>query len=585
MADAMRILCVHGVNTAEANPEWQQEWTEIIQRRLHSFQPRLQVDAPQFVHYNDIFKKYDFGPIDEMQAFFKLTASGVWHGIGDWFAGRRGLGDVPHALRWTAGMVVQWAENMKLREETRARLAEDFRTYQPHLVLAHSLGSLVLYDTLRRDRRLAADRMLLTFGSQIGNPFVRQELGGRIESLGQKFWWHLFNPNDKVLTHQISLANEPFEQVVVDLDAGFLGHDAGKYLDNDLTAAHVWEPVATGGIGRDMARSARRGLVLRKRKEPRHRALLVGINEYPDPGMQLEGCVNDTFLMSGALQDVGVPASGIRVLLDRRATTDAIWERLAWLLDDPQPGDQRVFFYSGHGAQVPNYGPEDEVDHVDECLVPYDFDWSPQHSILDDRFFDMYAQLPYDTLFTAILDCCHSGGMTRGSVRVRGIDPPADIRHRALQWGGVDAGWVSRSFGGGYPQLGTAKEQVAYTGVNNATRRFGRALGLRALESRKYDRLLEQYGHRGPYMPVLLEACSEHESAYEHRDGATPYGAFTYSLVRALRSPRKRRPSYRQLMKEAARGIGLMHYDQHPQPVGPAVRLNRSIPWGGGKSR
>lgn len=580
MPEPMRILCIHGVNTSEADPLWEAQWTEIVTRRLKSFAPGLAIEPPRFVEYNEIFARYKFGPIDDLQAFFKLAASGIVFGIGDMLHGRRGFGEISHTLRWTAGMVVQWAENMRVRRETRAAFTKEIQDYKPHLILAHSLGSLVLYDTLRIDRSLAASRMLLTFGSQIGNPFVRRELGGRIESVGQKFWWHLFNPSDKVLTHEISLPGAPFEQVVVQLDAGFLGHDAGKYLDNDLTAAHVWQPIASGGVKSGMAGSAIRGIQMRKRAEPRHRALLVGINEYPERAMRLEGCVNDTFLMSGALQDAGLPANGIRVLLDKRATTEAIWDRLEWLLADAQPGDQRVFFYSGHGAQVPNYGPDDEVDHVDECLVPHDFDWSPEHCILDDKFRDLYAQLPYGSFFTAILDCCHSGGMTRGAIRVRGIDPPADVRHRMLEWGD-DGSWGPRALTATYPSMGTREEQVLYAGSNNATRRLGRAMGLRALAESKYDKVRKEYDHHGPYFPVLLEACAEQESAYEYRDGATPYGAFTFSLVKAMRAKRKTRPSYRRLVNEAARAIGDLGYDQHPVAVGPQVRVNRAIPWAG----
>lgn len=588
MAAPLRILCVHGVNTSETDPSWETLWSQIVTRRLHSFQPELEIEDLKFVEYNAIFEKHHFGPIDDLAAFFKLAGSGIWYGIGDLLHGQRGIGEVPHLLRWTAGMVVQWAEDMKLRTETRARLSREIQSYDPDVILAHSLGSLVLYDTLSQDTKLAAGRTLLTFGSQIGNPFVRAELGGRIVSVGQKYWWHLFNPGDKALTHRINLPGCPFEQVVVDLDAGFLGHDAGKYLDNDVTAAHVWQPIAAQQSGvrgvkkplEGMARSAERGLLRRvQRKEPIHRALLVGINDYPDPGMALEGCVNDTFLMSAALQEAGIPAQGIRVLLDKRATTEAIWDRLEWLLTDCGPDDQRVFFYSGHGAQVPNYGVDDEVDHVDECLVPWDFDWKPEHCILDDRFRDLYAQLPYKTNFTAILDCCHSGGMTRGAVRVRGIDPPADIRHRALEWT-ADEAWEPREL-----EPARVRNQSTwkrYAGDSGNTRRFGRGLSLRLRDKRRYDRLRNDYDHEGPYMPVLLEACQELESAYEYKDGATPYGAFTYSLVSALRSSRSR-PTYRALVAAATSAIGRLGYIQHPQVVGPDIRVDRALPWGGRK--
>src|SRR5678815_3221578 len=89
----------------------------------------------------------------------------------------------------------------------------------------------------------------------------------------------------------------------------------------------------------------------------------------------------------------------------------------------------RDSYYSGHGAQIPGYGVGEKVDRKDECLVPHDFDWSREHAVTDDQFYDLYSQLPYDTRFLTIFDCCHSGGMTRdGAARVRGLTPPDDIR-------------------------------------------------------------------------------------------------------------------------------------------------------------
>src|SRR5207247_5754214 len=133
------------------------------------------------------------------------------------------------------------------------------------------------------------------------------------------------------------------------------GHDAigtaanPGYLNHPNTEQLVWRAIATPSGARDFRKSA---TVIRKLKtKPRRRALLVGINAYPDPANRLEGCVNDTFLMSALLQERGFAPEDIRVLVDHRATAQAMRDRLAWLLDDAQDETERVFFYSGHGAQ------------------------------------------------------------------------------------------------------------------------------------------------------------------------------------------------------------------------------------------
>ena len=56
------------------------------------------------------------------------------------------------------------------------------------------------------------------------------------------------------------------------------------------------------------------------------------------------------------LQDCGFEAEEIRTCLNERATAQDILSRFEWLVDDMQPNDQRVFYYSGHGARIPEYG-------------------------------------------------------------------------------------------------------------------------------------------------------------------------------------------------------------------------------------
>src|SRR4029079_5105286 len=74
-----------------------------------------------------------------------------------------------------------------------------------------------------------------------------------------------------------------------------------------------------------------------------------------------------------------------------------------------------------------------------------------------------------------------------------------------------------------------------YLGSNGATHRLCRAVDLRGLENREYDRERKALRHKGPYLPVILEACREEQLSYEYRDGAASYGAFTFSLAKELR--------------------------------------------------
>jgi hypothetical protein len=253
-----------------------------------------------------------------------------------------------------------------------------------------------------------------------------------------------------------------------------------------------------------------------------------------------------------------------------------------WLLDGVRDGDQRVLFYSGHGAQIPGYGANDEPDRVDECLVPHDFDWSPAHAILDNQFCELYSQLPYESHFVAVFDCCHSGGITRdGGPRIRGLTPPDDIRHRALRWEPGEQMWVARNFPAVNRSLSERLDGHNYLGTNGATYRLGRAAALRAMPNAEYNATRKALGHFGAYLPILLEACQENEFSYEYRHGATSYGAYTFCMAQVLRANRADgvNPSFAELNAQVTRKLHRLKYNQTPALVGAKSRVSQQLPW------
>lgn len=138
------------------------------------------------------------------------------------------------------------------------------------------------------------------------------------------------------------------------------------------------------------------------------RALLVGINRYPDPAYHLRGCVNDIRQMEALLCGrFGFERGGITVLRDEAATTAAIRRELAALTAGAGPGDILVFHYSGHGSQVPDRSGDETTDRLDEILCPHDFDW--RDPLSDDDLGRVARGLPDAAHLAVVLDCCHSG--------------------------------------------------------------------------------------------------------------------------------------------------------------------------------
>jgi hypothetical protein len=591
----MKIVLVHGVSHCEATSNYYAPWKQAIASGLQAsgFQ-----GTPDFVEftYDALFEKHYSGPGVYVSALAELAATTAEHEILDpirdyihnLFHPSRELVWGGDAIRWSAGMVAQFAVEDGLRSDLRDNFFSVLEAEEPDLVAAHSLGSLLTFDFLCNDPRAekGASFAYLTFGSQINNVFVRSRVWpGRITMPNVSSWTHLYNDQDPVFTADISIPDaRNFASIATSSPAGHSPvrvPEGPGYLDHPNTLQLVWPVLAQLGqpAARALVRSltaarpltpaiaARRGLV-----KPHRRALLIGINDYPDPANRLDGCVNDAFLISSALQERGFAAEDIRVVLDERATAAGIRERLTWLLEDVGDGMERVLFYSGHGAQLPGYNSSEKVDHVDECLVPYDFAWTKETAITDDDFYRLYSDLPFSARFFAMLDCCHAGGMTRdGGRKVRGLTPPDDIRHRLLRWNAKEQMWQERELPTLNPNYGgKEKERHEQTGQNGATFRFGRGTKLNRFISKVGAKKLVKQ-KRGLFVPVVLEACGENQLSFEYRHGTISYGAFSYSFVKNLRATPT--SSFNQLIAQTAKSLLTLGYDQTPQLVGPSSEL------------
>ena len=113
----------------------------------------------------------------------------------------------------------------------------------------------------------------------------------------------------------------------------------------------------------------------------KNKALLVGINDYPLPGNDLRGCINDIVDMRDFIANKNkvYPWENIKTITESRATKKGILAELDWLLEGAAAGDQLLFQYSGHGAQQSTQHPHIEKDGLDEIICPFDFNDTPYH--------------------------------------------------------------------------------------------------------------------------------------------------------------------------------------------------------------
>jgi len=158
-------------------------------------------------------------------------------------------------------------------------------------------------------------------------------------------------------------------------------------------------------------------------------ALLVGINAYPESSnlSPLQGCLTDVELQRQLLiHRFGFKRQDILTLTDAQATRQGMLTAFEeHLIKQAKPGDIVVFHFSGHGSQV--IDPDrDATDGLNSTFVPVDSVLPLEYparggavkDIMGHTLFLLMAALRTENV-TVVLDSCHSGGGTRGVLRVR----------------------------------------------------------------------------------------------------------------------------------------------------------------------
>ncbi len=242
-------------------------------------------------------------------------------------------------------------------------------------------------------------------------------------------------------------------------------------------------------------------------REPKIRALLVGINRYTNlpEDRQLHGCVRDTENVRDLLAgEYGVDQRDIRLLSDERATKDAILSRLSQLVRDTHAGEVAVFHVSSHGALVTRREPSGAImDHASEILclsnIPATLD-DPDAYITDSDLAVVLKPLPPGALVVAILDACHSGATTiardlsAGATPIaRCLTPPPDLQQRAVA------------------------RRARFDGADNRHRLFGRSAA--AIDARVFVLTAcgrDQTSADAPFPPVAGAEDPEFEGAFTH---------------------------------------------------------------------
>jgi hypothetical protein len=164
-------------------------------------------------------------------------------------------------------------------------------------------------------------------------------------------------------------------------------------------------------------------------------AVVIGINDYPGTSSDLQYTVADANEMSYVLTNIyGFPAKNVTELTDSAATKTAIYNAVNNIKSVAKPGDEVVFFFSGHGAK----GKADDGDknNVDQAIVVWDggtfgFIW-------DGELVQWFSDFLTNRIIFAF-DSCLAGGMAVLNAPGRVVCMASTINGMSLEssaWGG-----------------------------------------------------------------------------------------------------------------------------------------------------
>jgi Caspase domain len=313
-------------------------------------------------------------------------------------------------------------------------------------------------------------------------------------------------------------------------------------------------------------------------------ALLIGIDCYIDGDERtkprnLRGCVEDVIQVEAFLTHyLSVPKD--RHILKLTATTpvsheslfdavrgkkpspvenkelptyENIMEALKKITNDAEKDDFVYIHYSGHGRRVKTMFPELKRNEPwDESIVPVDISTGGRY-VRDVELACLLRRMIAKGLHvTIVLDCCHSGGATRGAhndLMTRGLDPDEII-------------------------LKTDKSSLPHEELLTVATETWGTFNTRGAE-RGNNCFLDNHGYS------LLAACRAHEVAHEYSNGSgQTHGLFTYWLLDSLRSANLSTLTYQSVHDRILTKVCGAFSDQTPILVGSSDSLFYGIDHG-----
>jgi Caspase domain len=260
---------------------------------------------------------------------------------------------------------------------------------------------------------------------------------------------------------------------------------------------------------RVMAKKAENIVAKKSLRSNTKKALVVGINAY-DPPNALPSCLNDADGFMQLLKD-SYGFESVSSLRDTEASKQAILDGLQILLEGAIPGDDLVFYFSGHGYTF------QQGNELIEALVPQDADF-----LTSEDMSTATRGVPLASL-TVVLDSCFSGGMQKGFAKAGGI------KQAKVKFWTPPHGEVAKAFALDQPPIQTYKA----FGANPTPIEMTALVGQPSAVAKEFSTVSPPTQNSNRQF-ILLSACQADETAAASTDLTEGQSAFTFSLLQQI---------------------------------------------------
>jgi metacaspase-1 len=250
-----------------------------------------------------------------------------------------------------------------------------------------------------------------------------------------------------------------------------------------------------------------------------------GINMYPDPRNNLQGCVNDAKDWADLLTNIYGFKNTLK--FDKEVTYSAVYEILGNMIADAKSGDKLVLTGSSHGTSVTDKD-GDDIDGKDEAVCLYD------NIMLDDTFRNLIAKMVDGVSLTIISDSCFSGSVTREFLS--SMSEPKYMKPRYM------------------PPEDCVEANLVISLPKKMTREIFPEENMRE---------------------VLISGCSDNQYSYDAYIGGSYRGAMSYYATKVIRANPTQ--TYAQFYANLRRNLPSSNYSQTPQLESSAANKNKPL--------